>query len=166
MKTATPNLSATLALLKKCPGVTIGRAYLLTIGRETYPAVRYSERVTIGEGCPAYDRGEREYVREAFYVLAEKLPPSYRHNPGSMGSMGLRFRFNVERDADAAGACSGAWYVSGHLERESADALRPDQKRFHPRDAQGNALPHFVLHLETLPSLGARRVVVGRALGI
>lgn len=47
----------------------------VTIGRQAYPAARYTEHLMTPENTPAWHRGEREYDREAIYCVGP-LPAS------------------------------------------------------------------------------------------
>lgn len=144
-------IGRTFQHLALCDGVKLGAAYLLTIGRQRFPAIRYTQVVPIQAGCPAYDRGEREHTREALYVLGE-LPPSYVHNPGSMRASGLHYAFDAmsETPADTGAGTAGVWHVAGHLGRadmEHADrgTVSPNWRDAHPRDASGEVYANFLL---------------------
>jgi len=137
----TLKLSAAAKMLRKCAGLEMGRAYLLTIGRETYPAIRYSQTRPLLQGSPAYNAKALADTVQAFYVLADKLPACYRRNPGGLYTPGLRFAFNVEPEASGASAAEGLWYVASYSSEESVKL---------------GGLPHFLLFRETQPTSEGR----------
>lgn len=136
--------------LSGCPRLTLGRAFVLSIGRTSYVAVRYSQVFESPQGAPV----QGSHVKQALYVLGE-LPPSYTRNPGSVSTNGMHYRFDVRDCADAAGALAGDWYVAGYSTPQS----------------QGEFGPNFLLFqvaADAPPSsdfgIPAARVTVGRGM--
>lgn len=142
LATLTTNLSTLAEQLARCQGLALGRAFLLTFGKATLPAIRYSQERETPIGCDAYARGERTYTDEALYVLGD-LPASYLRSPGGKYTNGPSYQFDVRDDASAAGAIGGhLWYVACHS------------------NATG---PHFILHQVRSDRVGAFRLHKGTA---
>lgn len=123
---------AILDHLRPIKGVEIAGSFEIQIGKRVYPAVRYRQTMQTPPGTPAFQRGEREYVEDRFYV-AGALPPSYLRNPGSSRSYGIRYKLGDE---------SGEWYVIAHSDGAS---LTEEQKRYHPQLEDGRAFETFLL---------------------
>lgn len=148
---------ALLSYLRAIDAVEILGVFDLTIGRTTYPAVRYKLTCEVSSGCPAYDRGERVSVEERFAVAGE-LPPSYVRNPGSMRSLGRHYTFD-----DSA----VEWCVFCHIGADQIARLVPEQHHYHPVIA-GQVLANFTLGqwTHTIPGLARANITKGRALRV
>jgi len=88
----------------------------ITIGKETYPAASYIERCAVPPGCPAYDRGEREYTRHMIYCVG-KLPSKARRG---------HVAFRMQDDAHD-------WYVAayyGNVKGRVQETAEPND--YHP----------------------------------
>lgn len=142
----TPKLSAALAMLSECKGLKIRGAYLLTIGRESYAAVRYSQTMIETGGQVSHSGKPLDWTREAFYVLSDKLPASYRRNPGGCYTEGLRFAFTSPGEL-----CEGLWYVAAYSSDESVKL---------------GGLRHFLLFKETQPNPAEGRIQFGKAISL
>lgn len=135
----TTTLKAARKYLQEC-GATVHDSFELTIGVQTYEAVRYTQRRPTQPGCPAYARGERESTVEALFVLGE-LPSSYKRNPGGMYTNGLQYRLD---EAEIA----GNWYVAGYSTTASRQRAA-SEGRF--------SAANFLLMLATSPPIGPQK---------
>ena len=101
-----------LASLKGAHIVRVVPRYV-TVGRQTYPAARYTERLQTPPGSAAYQRGERTYEREMIYCVGFLPSAKVRGNVA----------FTVDDD-------SRDWFVAGYY----GDVVRRKQKTATPSE--------------------------------
>lgn len=93
---ATPKPEMVADYLMTLPGMLAATPCRVTIGKESFPAARYTQRLPIAPGCPAYARGEREHVITSIYV-AGMVPNQYKRTS--------HLAFTIEGD-------SRDWYIA------------------------------------------------------
>ena len=87
-------------------GVFESTPLTVQIGKTSFPAARYKQRLSILENSPAWLRGEREYVREMIYCVGER-PACYRRSSKTC------FRFIGD---------SRDWYLASYVPRDANDS--------------------------------------------
>jgi hypothetical protein len=99
-------------------GITHAESVRVTIGRTTYDGVLYKQTMETPRNTHAYVDGEREYQREAIYLLGD-LPAAYRRRKSTC--------FTITGD-------EREWYIGSWNTREVAND--PEYAKFH---YEGNA---------------------------
>lgn len=102
--------------LKAIPSVLHAVPCTITIKGTSYAAARYAENVTISPGCDAYARGERQYTREAIYVLGP-LPKHYQRR--------RKAAYVVQGD-------TREWYIAGYWDGRPNPFNPGTERDYHP----------------------------------
>jgi hypothetical protein len=113
-----------LASIKSAKITRILPCYV-TIGKQTYPAARYTECWMTPQGTAAWNRGEREYEREMIYCVGF-LPTVKLRGSVAFTLEGRISEHGWSGDADE-------WYVAGYygtVKGRKQDKAEPSE--YHP----------------------------------